>query len=213
MKTILAALVLCTAGVALAGPPPPPPPPPVKADAAPAKTDMKAGGDMKAPEAGMDPMAMWKPHKADAKKDEKGLEAAMKMMGESMMKGDMETVAGTIDFPVMMVTDTSAGNGMAAMMTKEQWMGAMKGMDKMKDMKMTEKHKIDWLTDSLAVVHGDHTATMGGKKMEWTASSLWMMKDGKWMNKMMAEGGWGDGMGAKGASAPMPATDSKAAMK
>ena len=31
--------------------------------------------------------------------------------------------------------------------------------------------------------------------------------------KMMAEGGWGDAMGQKGATAPMAPTDTKAAMK
>src|SRR5438309_201933 len=117
MNKLMIACMMCTAGFALA-----------TGEPAKAATPPPAGGAAAAPAAAPagDMMSQWKHHKADAKKDAKGLEAAMKTMMEAYQKGDIEAAAGTIDFPVLMVTDNSAGNGMSTIMTKEQWTGMMK---------------------------------------------------------------------------------------
>ena len=220
MKKFLTAMVLCTAGVVLAGEPPKAAAP--AAPAAPAAKDAKPemkGAEMKAPEGAAmaaDPMANWKPKKP-TKKDDKAIDAACNGMHDAMMKGDLEAAASYVDFPVMMVTDNTAGNASSTMMTRDQWMAAMKpaveGMAKMKDAKMKDTKKVDWITDSVCWVHGDHTMTMGKTKMEWSTGTMMINKDGKWLMKGMAEGGWGDMMGSKGASMEMAPTGTAAGAK
>jgi hypothetical protein len=221
MKKLITAFVLCTAGLALAAgemkaaPPAAAPAKDAKAGEMKPAADAKAG-EMKAPEGAADPMAMWKPKKA-TKKDDKAIDAACKGMQDAMMKGDLEAASSYVDFPVLMITDNTAGQASSTSMTKDQWMATMKpamdGMAKMKDAKMSDKHKTDWLTDSLCFVHSDHTMTMGKNKMEWSAGTLMIQKDGKWLMKAMAEGGWGDVMGQKGAAMPAAPTGTTTATK
>ena len=158
----------------------------------PAKTDKEMMG-------GQNPMAMWKPRKvANEKEDKKGVDALYAAQEAAMKSGDVNAAAANIDFPVFMITDDSKGTPSADSFNKERWMAevgeSMKNMPK--DMKMTHKRHYEFLTDSLAI--DDTTMTMGKEKKEWKAAEFVVNKDGKWMVKTMAEGGWGDMIHAKG---------------
>jgi hypothetical protein len=86
---------------------------------------------------------------------------------------------------------------MAAPMTQEQWAATMKPYydhPMPKELKMTMKPTITLLTDSLAQVTNDCTMTMGKVKKTFKTSTLVIKKGGRWLFKMGAEGGWGDGM-------------------
>jgi hypothetical protein len=143
-----------------------------------------------------DPMASWKPPKVkNEAKDRQEITAVFKAMEAAGKKGDLDAAAALVDFPVMMITDNSKGEGMGQPWTREQWTAVMKPMyDKpMKDMKMTHKPTVFLMSDSLASVDDVCTMTMGGKTTVTRHSTLLVRTSGgEWKVKAMAEGGWGD---------------------
>ena len=136
--------------------------------------------------------------------DKKGVEELYKTCDDAMKKGDVDTMAARVDFPVMMMTDNAAGVPTTAMWDKATWMESMKkaAADMPKDMKMAKKTKITFLSDSLAMVEESNDMTMGKAKDKWASASIVELKDGKWMFKGMIEGGWGDMMPPPKAEAP-----------
>jgi len=152
------------------------------------KTEMGAGAGMG-----------WMPRKV-THEDKKGIEEMLTQDEAAWMKGDMAGVAANVDFPVYMVTDDSKGMVYTDAWTKDQWMkemaDAMKNMPK--DMKMKHNRKYMFLTDDMAIVYDNMSATMGKQKMSWNSAELVVKKNGKWMIKSMMEGGWGDMAKAKG---------------
>jgi uncharacterized protein (TIGR02246 family) len=178
-KLIFAASVLsCTAWAAEAAKP----------------ADAKAAPAAEAKPADANAMAAWKPKHA-TKKDTKGIEALYKEVEEAWKKGDVEAAAAHHDFPVFMLTDNAAGVTSGGEWTKEQFLQTMKpAMENMpKDVKMSTKTKITFISDSIAFVEEDHTMTPAkGKPDSWVSGSFVVLKDGKWLLKGGAEGGWGD---------------------
>jgi hypothetical protein len=158
------------------------------------------------PDAASDPMQGWSPPKIKKEKQDRAEIAKLfKAMEAAAKKGDIETAASLIDFPVLMLTDDSKGEAHGAAWTREQWMKEMEPFYKpMPDMKVKEKPTVFLLTDSLATVTNVATITMGNKKPMTTRNSMMLARvGGEWKVKAMAEGGWGDAMAvaSEGASA------------
>jgi hypothetical protein len=132
----------------------------------------------------------------DEKKDKKELEAFGKAFEAAAMKGDVETMAGMVDFPVIMLTDNSKGVFSSTEMTHDQWVGVMKpAMDKMKDMKdmkMSKKTEIDIFSDDLASCDSQVSMKMGKMKGNYRSESTMVRVNGAWKIKTMMEAGWGD---------------------
>lgn len=147
---------------------------------------------------------VFKPRKVTKGGDKKGIEELYKACDDAMKKGDVEGMAARIDFPVMMMTDNAAGVASTAMWEKQAWIDTMKkaNADMPKDMKMTKKTKITFISDSLAMIEETNDMTMGKVKDKWTSAAIVNLKDGKWVFKGMMEGGWGDMMPPPKAEAP-----------
>jgi uncharacterized protein (TIGR02246 family) len=146
-----------------------------------------------------DPMAGWVPPKVKHEaKDKQEIQALFKAMEAASRTGDLDAAAALVDFPVTMITDDSKGQASGDAWSREQWTQVMKPFyDKpMKDVKVTHKPTIFLMSDSLASVSDVCTMTQGGKSMTTRNSLLVVRRDGKWRVKAMAEGGWGDVMGA-----------------
>jgi hypothetical protein len=128
------------------------------------------------------------------KEDKKGIEETLKAMEDGWKKGDVAALAELVDFPVIMLSDDSNGVAQHFEATREQWVGMMKGMAEgmPKDMKMSSKHNISLLSDTLAVVVSDNNMSIGKTKGKFKSFSVLNYKDGKWKVKQMAESGWGD---------------------
>jgi len=149
----------------------------------------------------------WQPRGVTHEKEvRKELDAFYKSMDDAMAKNDMAAGNAMIDFPTLMMTDNAQGQGMSVYVDQARYTQMMN--DTMKDMSpgMTDamkkakvERKYDLLTDSLAFVVSTRTMKMeGGKNMSWKSGELLEKRDGKWMVKAMAEGGWGDMMGSMG---------------
>jgi hypothetical protein len=155
----------------------------------------KAAKEKAAGAAAEDPMAAWTPPKlTNAAKDKKEIQALMQTMDAASKRGDIEAAAALVDFPVLMATDDSKGEGMAETWTREQWMEVMKPFygKPNAEMKVTHKPTIFLLSDSLASVDDVATVKMGAKTITMRNSTLLVRRDGKWLVKAMAEPGWGD---------------------
>jgi uncharacterized protein (TIGR02246 family) len=146
--------------------------------------------------AAADPMAGWTPKKVMKEaQDRKEIAALIRAMDEAGRKGDLAAAAALMDFPVLMVTDDSKGQGSAAQWSREQWTQVMEPFYK-KPMteKLTHKPVIFLASDSLATLNDTVTVTMGKKSMTSRNAMVLVRKDGKWLVKSMMEGGWGDMM-------------------
>src|SRR5688572_29193185 len=164
---------------------------PAKADAKPA--DAAAGAPA------------WKPKKV-TKKDTKGIDALYKASQEAWEKMDIAAAEALHDFPIFMLTDNKDGVVSGGQWDKETWNNVMKGAADMmpKDTKFSRKVKPTFVTDTIAFVEETNTMTpKGGKAETYTTSSIVILKDGKWLFKAGAEGGWGD--------MPMPEKKAEAA--
>jgi hypothetical protein len=143
--------------------------------------------------AGVDMSKMGPLSRKVTKEDKKGVDELYKTTEDAWMKGDVNALADSCDFPVIMLSDDSKGEVKHYTVTREQWVGMMsqfvQGMPK--DVKMKNSHKAAFLSDDLAAVIEEHS--MSGKmKGSWKAFSVVTLRDGKWKFKQMAEAGWGD---------------------
>jgi hypothetical protein len=170
------------------------------------------GAEQKEPPAAAsgDPMAGWVPPKVtNPAASKKEIQALFQAMEAASKRGDIDAAAALVDFPVLMATDDSKGEGLAETWTREQWIEVMKPFygKPATDMKVTHKLDVFLLSDSLASVDDVATVKMGAKTMTMRNTTLAVRRDGKWLVKAMAEGGWGDMMQklqgtASGAAAP-----------
>jgi len=141
------------------------------------------------------PMAAWKPPRVTREaQDKKEIGALWKTMQAAEKAGDLTAAADLVDFPVLMMTDNSKGDGMGEAWNREKWTQVMEPFYKRPhpDMNATHKTSIFLMSDALASVDDVCTMKMSGKTMTVRNSTLLVKKNGKWLVKAMAEGGWGD---------------------
>jgi hypothetical protein len=151
--------------------------------------------DKAAPSAGAPDMSKMGPlSRPVTKPDKKGVDLLFKTMMEACKSGDVDAAAENVDFPVIMLSDDSSGAAKSFPATREQWLAIMRPMmtNMPKDMKMTHKHDVTFLSDTLAVAIEENGISTGATKGKWKSMSVLTLKDGKWKFKEMAEAGWGD---------------------
>lgn len=154
-----------------------------------------------------DPMAGWAPRKVSREaQDRKEIAALVRALDEAGKKGDLDAATALVDFPVLMVTDDSKGQASAAAWSKEQWRQVMEPFyRKPMEGKMTHRPTIFLASDSLATLNDVVTMTMGKKSITSRNTSILVRKDGKWLVKVMMEGGWGDMMASPPPAEPAAA--------
>jgi uncharacterized protein (TIGR02246 family) len=157
-----------------------------------ARAQDKAAAPPGAPD--MSKMGPWSKPVTKEKEDKKGVDELYKAMEAAWMKGDVDALVELVDFPVIMLSDDSAGNVQHFPASREQWTNMMKGFATTmpKNIKMTHKHTAHFLSDDLAVVIEETSIASGPMKGKWKGFSVVTNKDGKWKVKEMAEAGWGD---------------------
>ncbi len=154
-----------------------------------------------------DPMAGWSPRKvtpAQEKQATQQIHQLLKKLEQCGEKGDLDAAVALVDFPVMMVTDNKAGEGMGEPWNEEQWKNMMAPFyeNPPKDMRTTHSPKLFFVSDTLASVDDAWTMTMGKKKTSGRSSMLVVRKGGEWKIKAMVESGWGDMSADAGAGKP-----------
>lgn len=151
--------------------------------------------------AGDNPMAGWKPPKVtNEQKDRQEIQALLKQFEAAGKQGDLDAAVALLDFPVLMVTDDSKGQGMGEAWTKEKWVEQMRPLYKQPMPAGTNKPTITLLSDSLAIVTNQWSMPMGKQQVSGRSALQLVRVDGKWRIKSMTEGGWGDTMGTAAAA-------------
>ncbi|GEM_PF-3178739 len=125
--------------------------------------------------------------------DKKGVDALYLACDEALKKGDIDALAARIDFPLTMITDTAAGVPVTLQWERQAWVDTMKRSAGLpKDLKLSKKTKVTFLSDSLAMVEEANEQIIGKAKDRWLSGAVVQRRDGQWMFKAMIEGGWGE---------------------
>ena len=158
----------------------------------------------------MNKVGPWTRKPKDERKTKQEIDTFLKEEDELMKSGDMQTMLSRVDFPVFLLTDDSKGTPMGEMYDRQKYTEMMQPFYQSmpKDMKVTHKHTVTVLSDSLASVTDDFTMTKGKQKYNGRSQSLLVKRDGQWKWKSVAEPGWGDmpqhaqGVGGAGTTTP-----------
>ena len=204
-RLALAAAVVGSLAVFAQGAPPPPPPkaaapaPAPAAAAAPAPAPAAAAMDMSK----MGPGARKPTNEAKTKKE---VEAFIKDEDSLFAKKDYDGLANRVDFPVYMLTDSTAGVPSSRSMDRAGYVNEMKPFWEGMPAGSSTKHKVtvSVLSDALVNVVDDYEMTMGKTKMKGRNASTLAHVGGGWKYKMMTEAGWGDMAAPVAAAAPAP---------
>jgi hypothetical protein len=128
------------------------------------------------------------------KEDREGIDALFKAADAAWKKGDMESLTALYEFPIYMATDTKDGTFQGGEWSVEQFQKIMGGFMKSdpKDVVYKEKLTPHFLSDTMASVIVETTATRGGKELgSYKSSVLVIKKNGQWRFKSGAEAGHG----------------------
>jgi len=149
----------------------------------------------------------WQPHAVTRERDvRKELDVFYKNMDDAMARNDTTAANAVIDFPVLMMTDNSQGQGRGESVDRDRYTQMMSDSMKQVPANISEavkkaklERKYELLTDSLAFVTTTRTLKLEGQKgTTWKSGELLQKRDGQWRVKAMVEGGWGDAMGSPG---------------
>jgi hypothetical protein len=134
------------------------------------------------------------------KADKKQLDQFFIAWGNAWKSGDVSAGAAMVDFPVLMLTDDTAGKFSSASVGQDQWVRMMKPMlEKHQEHlakrghegeKWSHKTTCYMLSDDLASCEGE---TSVGKVQGTLRSEMLMTRASSgWMVKSMVQAGWGD---------------------
>ncbi len=144
----------------------------------------------------MSKMGPWAKPVTNEKQTQKDIDVWFKAWMAAEAKGDVDALAGMLDFPVLMMSDTIAGEFRWTPIQKDAWTAMMKPfMDPamQKDMKMTGHKKTCYvLSDDLASCESQVKLTMGKMKSTLKNHRIMARVGGQWKGKSMMEAGWGD---------------------
>ncbi|MFD5428547.1 nuclear transport factor 2 family protein [Streptomyces sp. NPDC127084] len=109
---------------------------------------------------------------------------------------DIERMAEMAVFPLNLVSDDSAGQGVSAQWGREQFTAAMSQVmgEGSQDITFTSTRTPVFLTAAMAVVFTDSVMTMDGTEQRLRYADILIRRDGKWAFQTMLQGGWGDNM-------------------
>ena len=138
---------------------------------------------------------------ANDKSEKEQLDRFFEGWGNAWKAHDLDTVAGMIDFPVLVMTDDSHGDYSQAEMEEAPWIAMMKPLLAMRPEPGTERghpekkwsHRVTCflLSDDLASCDGEASGDSAGSplRVEFVVSRT---PDG-WKVKAMTQAGWGNG--------------------
>jgi len=138
---------------------------------------------------------------ANEKSEKEQLDRFFEGWGNAWKAHDLDTVAGMIDFPVLMMTDDSHGDYSQSEMEEGPWIAMMKpllamrpeqGAETVRQEKRSAAHRVTCflLSDDLASCDGEASGDSAGSplRVEFVVSRT---PDG-WKVKAMTQAGWGD---------------------
>jgi hypothetical protein len=107
---------------------------------------------------------------------------------------DIEAMADTAHFPITVVTNDSAGNGVTRVWDRAAFVRAMSAATQgdLGDVRMENRRRPTFLNRDLAVVVTDSTVTIGDQVRHLRYADVMVKAEGSWRFTGMIQGGWGD---------------------
>jgi hypothetical protein len=132
--------------------------------------------------------------------DREGLDAFFRERNEAIKQGKLDVLMAQEDYPLFVVTDTTTGESVA-----DIW-DAKKNGEVMgqaipygpKGELLHEDRQYLFITNDMAISYETNAFIIDGKKVTWKAANLLVKRGGKWKNKAILEGGFGDFLLSKG---------------
>ncbi|MEV5412965.1 nuclear transport factor 2 family protein [Thermopolyspora sp. NPDC052614] len=127
--------------------------------------------------------------------DRASVEAWFREYDALAAKADIERLADMAVFPLNVVSDDSAGEGVAAQWTRERYVETMaQVMGGGGDVRMESVRTPHFLSAGLVVVITEATMTWEGGSTRTRYADLLIKNDGKWRFQTMVQSGWGDNL-------------------
>lgn len=110
------------------------------------------------------------------------------------LRKDVEAMADTAHFPITVVTNDSAGNGVTQVWDRPAFVRAMGAAMEgdLGDLTMENHRRPTFLNRDLAVVVTDSTVTAGEEVRHLRYADVMVKSAGSWRFAGMIQGGWGD---------------------
>ncbi|POX35982.1 hypothetical protein C3486_35985 [Streptomyces sp. Ru73] len=107
--------------------------------------------------------------------------------------GDVEAMADMAVFPLNLVTDDSAGDGVTGQWSREEFTRTMREvMGGGEEVTFASQRTPHFLSAALAVVFTDAVFTVGGRPQSVRYADVLVKRDGAWAFQTMIQGGWGE---------------------
>ena len=110
---------------------------------------------------------------------------------EHVRRGDIAAMADMALFPLMLMTNDSAGEVVARQWGRDDFVQAM-GMAADESVEIFNERRPVFLNSDLAVVITDSTVTAGGQTQHMRYVDVMAKTGGAWGFKSMIQAGWGD---------------------
>ncbi|RLU83579.1 hypothetical protein CTZ27_28170 [Streptomyces griseocarneus] len=109
---------------------------------------------------------------------------------------DIERMADLAVFPLNLVSDDSAGDGVSAQWDREQFVEAMTHVmgEGAEDITFDSVRTPVFLGPGMAVVFSDSTMTADGATQRLRYADVLVKRNGQWAFQSMLQGGWGDNL-------------------
>ncbi|MCC3767517.1 DUF4440 domain-containing protein [Streptomyces sp. UNOC14_S4] len=109
---------------------------------------------------------------------------------------DIERMADLAVFPLNLVSDDSAGDGVSAQWDRERFVETMTHVmgEGTEDITFDSVRTPVFLGPAMAVVFTDSTMTAGGATQRLRYADVLVKRNGRWAFQSMLQGGWGDNL-------------------
>ena len=112
-----------------------------------------------------------------------------------VLKNELDRMADMAFFPIIVMTDDSAGNCVTQNWDRDTFKQAMdlaaQGVD-VTTLKIQNHRNPTFLSENLAVVVTDAVTTVGETTQQSRYVDIMVKQNGEWKYKSMAQAGWGD---------------------
>jgi SnoaL-like protein len=107
---------------------------------------------------------------------------------------DVEAMADTALFPIMVISNDSDGNGVTQIWDRAAFLQAMTAAmeGELADLTMENRRRPTFLNRDIAVVVTDSAVTAGGRVQHLRYADVMVKSDGSWRFTSMIQAGWGD---------------------
>ena len=148
-----------------------------------------------------------KEREAQEKEAKQGVDVLYASLEAALQKGDAQAYAGLCDFPLLLISDDAQGPAVLTALDKEAFLKLMgPALQPLGDAKVSSKHLVKVLSESLATIDEIVTVQVGKTKATWKNTATVVRREGAWRFKSVTEAGWGELLRGQspGAVPPVP---------